>query len=89
MTYDSKGERGGRYKPTVEFRQHPATLDPTVVKNWTRLCVGLLEFADTVDPIVLRDYFERHFDKSPEQFPIEKIYMNWECQILPSTMVSL
>lgn len=74
-TYTLTGEgSGGRLrKPTIEFRQHDATLDPTVVNNWTKLCVGLLEFADTVDPNILRAYLERHIDESPEEFPIEKI----------------
>lgn len=87
LLYWSKGERDG-WKPTIEFRVHTATLDPTAVKNWTKLCVGLLEFADTVDPLILRAFLERRIDESTDIFPIEKNCMDWECQILPSTMVS-
>jgi hypothetical protein len=55
-------------KKTVEFRQHESTLDPERVANWARLCVGLVEFADTVDEDALHGFLERHIDHSPDEF---------------------
>ncbi|CAG8974317.1 hypothetical protein HYALB_00006165 [Hymenoscyphus albidus] len=60
-------------KPTIEFHQHYGTLNHEEITNWTTLCVGLLEFADTVDSGLLRTYLERHIDHSPDDFGIEQV----------------
>ncbi|CAG8951866.1 hypothetical protein HYFRA_00005670 [Hymenoscyphus fraxineus] len=54
-------------RTVVEFRGHKPTLDPEVVNNWIKLCVGLLEFADTVDKDVLLDHLKREGNHSAER----------------------
>lgn len=31
-------------KPTIEFRQHEATLDPVATKHWVNVCVGIVKY---------------------------------------------
>lgn len=60
-------------KDTVEFKQHESTLNPIRVENWTRLCIGLFEFADTVQLEVLAPFLRRHINKPPEDFTIGQV----------------
>lgn len=45
---------------TVEFRQHASTLNPKAMSSWIELCVGLLEFSDTVHKPVLDGFLRMH-----------------------------
>lgn len=73
---DFGGSRRLRFqktKNTVEFRQHESTLDPIRATNWARLCIGLLEFSDTVSREALDPFLRRHIESSPEEFTIGQI----------------
>jgi hypothetical protein len=79
---DSKKENPrGRYwignlaegKKTVEFREHAAMLDPVRVGNWIQLCVGLLEFSDTVRRPILDEFLKRHIGDDEKSFRLEKV----------------
>lgn len=53
-------------KKTIEFRQHEATLDPERVVNWINVCVGLVEFANTVDSDSLDKFLSSHIDDNKD-----------------------
>lgn len=53
-------------KMTIEFRQHEGTLDSERVAHWVNVCVGLVEFADTVDSDLLESFLHRHIDDNEE-----------------------
>lgn len=49
-------------KNTVEFRGHEGTMDPERITNWINVCVGLVEFADSVDPGEFNKFLWSHVD---------------------------
>ncbi|KAH6669360.1 hypothetical protein B0J14DRAFT_657450 [Halenospora varia] len=59
-------------KKTIEFKQHESTLDAERVSNWIRFCVGVCEFADTVELKKLMPFLERHVDRV-ERFGIGQV----------------
>jgi hypothetical protein len=63
----------GDSKITFEFRQHISSLDPEVVETWTRFCVGLVEFADSIDNTVLEKILDQRIRETPESFGIGKL----------------
>ena len=65
--------RCGDGKRTIEFRQHEGSVNSKVVRNWGRFCVGLVEFADTVDETVLKEFLLRHISDTPETFCIGQV----------------
>ncbi|KAH6669358.1 putative amidoligase enzyme-domain-containing protein, partial [Halenospora varia] len=60
-------------KKTIEFRQHESTLDPERVVNWIRFCVGLVEYAESVDMRDLKPFLYEHIDHEPADFDIAKV----------------
>jgi hypothetical protein len=67
----SNMDTGRGTKNTVEFRQHTSSLDPQEIAHWIRLCVGFLEFADTVEKGKLRTFLEGHINDSIGDFGLE------------------
>lgn len=47
---------------TIEFRGHEGTMDPDRIINWINVCVGFVEFADTVDSNLLDQFLQTHVD---------------------------
>lgn len=60
-------------KKTIEFRQHESTLDPDRVYHWTKLCVGLVNFAHNTSLDSLRSFLVLHMDDPPEEFTVVKV----------------
>lgn len=60
-------------KKTVEFRQHTCTLDKVAVARWICVCVGLLEFASTVEKGTLEPFLEEHIGHSPDDFSLDDV----------------
>jgi hypothetical protein len=58
-------------KKTVEFRQHEMTLSPIRVENWIRLCVGLVEFSDTINRDLLEKFLDVAIDESVENLSLK------------------
>lgn len=54
------------HKRTIEFRGHEGTLDSERIVNWINVCVGLVEFADTIDPDELDKFLWSHIDYADE-----------------------
>lgn len=46
-------------KRTIEFRQHEATLDAERVKQWVRVCVGLVKASASAEPTILDPYLRK------------------------------
>ena len=42
-------------KPTIEFRQHAATMDPEAIVNWIETSVGIVEYIRNIDYATLMD----------------------------------
>ena len=58
------------FKKTVEFRQHEGTIDGVQIASWIRVCVGLVEFADTVDDKFLEWFCRAHVRDEVEDYSI-------------------
>jgi len=43
------------------------------VAHWIRLCVGMLEFSDTVEISTLQPFLEEHIDQSVTDFGLEEV----------------
>ena len=56
--------RASRGKPTVEFRQHIATVDPKTILAWARFVTSLVKFAAEVSPPELDSLLEYADDPS-------------------------
>jgi len=69
-------DTGRGTKNTVEFRQHASTFDPQEIAHWIRLCVGFLEFADTVEKSTLRPFLEAHINDKIEDFGLENALLS-------------
>lgn len=72
LNFSNLSSDTGKSKNTVEFRQHTGTLDPQRVAHWLRLCVGLLEFSDTVEKATLVPFLEEHIDHDVQEFGLDK-----------------
>lgn len=55
---------------TIEFRGHEGTMDPDRILNWVNVCLGLVEFADTVDSDSLEKFLWSHIDDEEEAFDV-------------------
>jgi hypothetical protein len=64
-------DTGRSTKNTVEFRQHTSSLDPQEIAHWIRLCVGFLEFVDTVEKERLKPFLEEHIGDGIGDFGLE------------------
>ena len=60
-------------KRTIEFRHHESTLDVERVGHWIRLCVGLAEFADSIDDDVLDRFLREKVNASIDEFSVESL----------------
>jgi hypothetical protein len=60
-------------KNTIEFRQYRSTLNPEESANRARFCIGLLEFADSVEWDRLGAFLDRHIDQTPENFTLGQV----------------
>lgn len=58
---------------TVEFRQHEMTLSAARVDHWICLCVGLVEFSDTIDRELLENFLNVVVDLKEEVFPLQEV----------------
>lgn len=52
---------------TLEFRPHSATLNYTKVKNWVKICMAFVNFAENHQLSIKRGYW---IDKHGDQYPI-------------------
>ena len=60
-------------RKTIEFRLHESTLDTERVGHWIRLCVGLVEFADSVEDNALERFLQENVNASIEDFSVESL----------------
>jgi hypothetical protein len=60
-------------KNTIEFRQHESALDPDRVYHWTKLCVGLVNFAHKTSLATLKPFLLLHIDDPPADFTVVKV----------------
>jgi hypothetical protein len=60
-------------KKTVEFRQHEMTLDPMRVDHWIRLCVGIIEFSDTIEKDLLEQFLDTLIDQPVEDLSLREV----------------
>ncbi|KAH6678450.1 putative amidoligase enzyme-domain-containing protein [Halenospora varia] len=60
-------------KKTVEYRQHEATLDPIRIGHWIRTCIGLVEFAHTVDTPVLKAFLYARIEDDLSDFSVVNV----------------
>jgi hypothetical protein len=59
--YDALGFRGKTTSrtPRLKFEQHVATMDGEDIEHWTKVCWGIIDFAERTDPHVL-DFLQSH-----------------------------
>lgn len=57
-------------KITVEFRGHEGTMSSERIVNWINVCVGLVEFAETVDGDELSKFLWSHIDDDEKDFTV-------------------
>jgi len=70
-------ERGAaNFKPTIEFRQHQATMSPNAVVNWIETAVGIVDCIRNIDYASLTDLLQmvqhEHWEKLGDGKDIEK-----------------
>ncbi|PVH74622.1 hypothetical protein DL98DRAFT_575556 [Cadophora sp. DSE1049] len=46
--------------PGIIFEQHEATLDPVAIRNWLKLCLGMVQFTREDNPIDVPAYLRSH-----------------------------
>ena len=57
-------------KRTIEYRIHESTLDPERVSHWIRVCLGLVENADTVPRVEFEAFLREHIGDPPDEFDL-------------------
>ncbi|QSZ31373.1 hypothetical protein DSL72_000938 [Monilinia vaccinii-corymbosi] len=68
-----KSHNVGSIKRTIEFRQHEATLDVERVKQWVRVCIGLVRASTSADPTKLDPYLRQLVQKQREKVRVGDI----------------